>query len=129
METKAQGEIRSFATLIGHHSDGELNNDATNEMAELLQALRKQAIIEGKAKGSITVTIAFEVDRRGVVSTAAEVKTKDPRPAKSGSVFWLTDGGALSVKNPKQQELPLRDVSANEKVAREVDGKKDAKSI
>ena len=53
-------------------------------------------------------------DQGGTVFIDAEIATKEPKLARARTVTWVTKSGDLSMENPKQTKLPLREVRAPE---------------
>jgi hypothetical protein len=119
-ETKIEGP-RGFAVLLQRIDDGELHEELSTTLQELTEKLTEHAErTESTAKGSITITLSLAAKANGTVSVEADVKTKEPKAKRPGSVFWVTDGNNLSSENPRQTRLPLREVAGNTK-AREVE--------
>ena len=73
-------------------------------------ALHEAASRTGKAKGSLSLEIAFEL-RDGVIEVVADFKAKAPKLARGRSIFWATPDNNLTKRNPRQPDLPFRDVS------------------
>lgn len=109
---KVDEGARSFAVLLQNLGEGTFHAEASEVLHELCKKLQDHAVDFGKAKGTLTVTLAVEIDREGVVTVDPDVKTKAPKPARKRGRYWLTAGGNLSPENPKQQKLPLREVPA-----------------
>ena len=102
---------RSFGTFMPHVDDGAFDVECTQQLTELLSALEEQALSTCREKsGSITVKLAFTVDEKGHATVHGDVGIKKPKPKRGGSHLWLLKG-KLSARNPRQVELPLRDVS------------------
>lgn len=110
-EKKDEG-ARGFAPLLTALEEGALHEDASVQLRDLNRKLMLHAEQFGKAKGSITIVIKLSAARGGSVDVDGDVTTKTPKPIRSRSVMWFTQGANLTGKNPRQQELPLRDVSA-----------------
>lgn len=111
---------RSFGVFVGQACDGEAHAEASRQLHELVTKLGREAVSRrAVAKGSLAVTFNLECEPTGIVSVAYTIKRKDPEPLRSRGVMFVTKGGNLSVQNPRQQELPLREV-ANDKPAREM---------
>lgn len=102
----------SFSTFLAQLSDGEFNTDLTDQMRDLVAALSDCfADNGGKPGGKIAITLSFKLDD-GIVEVKPDLKVTKPKVAQRKSVFWATPGNNLTRRNPKQQELPLRDVSS-----------------
>lgn len=111
MTEQAQQEgARSFAHWLTRLGDGQAAADLSQAMFELGGELRRHALDRGEAKGELTLHLKFKVDNIGQVITTYQVKVKEPEPVRPASMFWLTKGGNLSVENPRQTTLPLRQV-------------------
>lgn len=114
---------RGFGHFLAGLDDEQAHARASRELHELTKVLRDEAVARhGQVKGSISLTIELRCDERGTVEALYEIKTKEPRPRVSKSIYWLDKKGHLSVENPAQQVLPLREVSAQGRALREIDG-------
>lgn len=126
VEVAQEEPPRGFAVTVQQIDDGVLHSDLSKEMQELVAELVSQAKrYETKAKGTLTLTISMTAEQNGVVMVAGDIKVKTPKIKPAPSHFWATKGGNLSVSNPKQPSLFVRDVSAPAPV-REVDEAKPA---
>lgn len=117
---KAEDEgPRSFAVFLTHLSEGEAERELSRQMQALMKQMRDEAIARnGKIKGALAVNFKFIIPPTGPVAVTYDVTSKAPKRVTSEGYFWLTKGGNLTHKNPKQEELPLREVS--EPSAREI---------
>lgn len=110
-ENKEEGP-RSFSVFLSALSDGEAHGQLSQEMYDLVRKLQEMAHLKGgKAKGMLTLKLGFVVNTTGVCAVAYDIDVKQPKKPKSDGIFWATKDGNLSPHNPKQQMLPLRDVS------------------
>ncbi len=108
---------RCFSHFVTQVDDGDLEQELTAELATLLAKLEDHAnATRGKAKGKITLSLDFTVDDKGNTTITGDVVVKKPKPKRGGSHMWLLKG-KLSSRNPRQQELPLHDVTARRDVA------------
>lgn len=113
---EAEEGPRDFASFLRHIDDGVLHTDASTELHKLAAFLHDYVGTHGGvAKGSLTLTVNLAALDNGTVDVTADVKTKEPKPKRARSVFWLTKGNNLSPENPRQQKLPLREVPASPK--------------
>lgn len=114
MTTKDEKDdgAKSFAVLLPQIDDGALHAEATEELRKLLVTLsttaRNRMLI---SRGEMALKMKFAVTPKGEVTVIGEVTTKAPKGKNPTSTFFLTPGSTLSQRNPRQQELPLRDVS------------------
>ncbi|GBQ69752.1 hypothetical protein AA103196_2300 [Ameyamaea chiangmaiensis NBRC 103196] len=105
--------IRQFSQLVAVAEDGQLNDDLDQEVTDLVAILNDAAASRnGKAKGSITLKVDFALDG-GIITISTDYAVKKPKVARARSAFWATPDNKLSRRNPKQHELPLRDVSTS----------------
>lgn len=80
------------------------NEDLIQEIVDFGQAYG------AKASGEVTIKIKYSTDRFGQIDIAAEHGVKAPKPPKSKATAWVADGGGLTVANPNQRRMELRDV-------------------
>lgn len=83
---------------------------ALDELADHLQTL-VTAVQETGKKGELIIKIKLKPAERGAgaYSLTDEIVVKAPQPDKHGTLFFATPDGNLSRKDPRQQELGLRD--------------------
>lgn len=97
--------------------DGQLHADLSEAVAKLCEDLSTHAAKYFRtATGSISLDLKFHVEQNGVVKIEASTNSKRPVAPRTGSLMWLDEDHRLTQKNPRQQELPLRDVSAPQQV-------------
>ncbi len=119
---QAEG-VRDFGVTLSQIDYGAFIQELSDTQHQINDELAKHAQQRGKAKGTLTIVLAYEHDAKGVVSVSTEVKTKTPKADRSKTVFWTTDGGNLVNKDPKQMELAgIRDVSATSKAVQDAIG-------
>lgn len=113
-ETEQQNEgHRSFSKLIAELGDGEAHVELSRALNHLCSKLRREAQQQCKDQRgelSLKLTLVTSPDTM-TFAIGYEVKVKEPSPRRPGSVYWLTKGGNLTVENPRQQALPLREVN------------------
>ena len=63
-----------------------------------------------KAKGKLSLTVEYMVDRFGQIEIAVEHKISTPKPPKAKATAWTADGGGLTVANPNQRAMEIREV-------------------
>ncbi len=121
---------RAFARFLEQLSDGDAHAELSHELHKLTTALADLAnATQGRAKGTLSLKLSLSVDCKGVAAVSYDITTKEPKPSGTASVFWLTHGNNLSVENPRQPNLPVREVKGEED-ARELENKDtDARSV
>ena len=106
-----QATPRSFAVFLTQCRDGALHGESSAQLSKLLTEMKRVAQSAGKAKGVLTLTLGFELED-GVVEVTGDVKIKEPKLPTGRAVFWLDESNHLVQQNPRQINLPIRDVSA-----------------
>lgn len=110
--TRDPAAMRGFGQFVAEMEDGDLHADLTARMQALIEAMREDAAARGgKSAGTMTVAFAFSMDG-AEVEAKAEIAVKMPKPKRGRSIFWTTDDGHLTRRNPRQRDLPFRDVNA-----------------
>jgi len=109
-EPKTKEGPRGFSVLLQQVQDGELHGELSAEVQKLVSQLGDHALkFQRPSKGSLTLVLNFTAVG-ATVEVVGEVKVKAPKNPRQRSVFWATPGGNLSVDNPRQTKLPLREV-------------------
>lgn len=104
--------VRSFGTFIAEVEDGELHADLSRQLQTLIAELHEgRAVGQARATGKLTVTFDF-ILADGVVEVRADIVSKTPKRPRGRSIFWVTPENNLSRRNPRQPDLPFRDVNA-----------------
>lgn len=103
--------VRSFGQFLAEAENGQLHTDLSTALQDLVAALSDAAAnTGGKPRGKLTLTLDFRIDG-GVVEVNAEHKITRPKQVRARSIFWATPENHLTRLNPRQRELPLRDVT------------------
>lgn len=111
---------RGFAVMLQQVHDGELHGELSAELQKLVALLGEHSTkFQRPAKGAISLTLNITAVGH-TVEVVGDVKVKAPKTPRPRSVFWRTDGGNLSVENPRQTKLPLREVPPGPTVMREL---------
>ena len=105
-------ELRGFDQILSLADNGnylpgllERNEGLISEIAAFTNTYGT------KAKGKLTIEIDYEVDRFGQISLTVDDKIKSPKAPKAKAVAWTSEGGVLTVANPNQRQMEIRDVS------------------
>lgn len=111
---------RSFGVFLHALADGEAMAACSNELHKLVSVLQDESLEQNaELKGELRLTIKVTADPKGHVAVSYDLATKEPKPVRSSSIMWITKGGNLTVENPRQQKLPLRDVDLSRRKMRE----------
>jgi hypothetical protein len=103
---------RSALHFIEQLGGGDAARELSDELFELGKRLLHETTTRDRSvTGELTLKIKLTAEKNGLVNTRYEIKRKDPSKSTTPGVAWLTPGGNLADKNPKQAELPgLREV-------------------
>jgi hypothetical protein len=86
---------------------GQFNSQCGELLANILRGVEDT----GKA-GKLTITLDVK-SQNGAVAVLAKVTDKTPEKAPDADLFWSTPDGNLSVQNPAQRQLDLKQVDMN----------------
>jgi hypothetical protein len=105
--TDERAQRKPFAQFLQEARKGGLHTELSDELADLVHACVETG---KKGKLALTVTVVPAKDEDGTVQITDDVKVTVPKPDARPSVFFADDHGNLSRTNPRQPELPLREV-------------------
>lgn len=100
---------RPFADVVRELSGGRVYDDLTTMLGEVVTAVMET----GKA-GEVTLKIAVKPNGEGSVRVLADAKNKVPTPPLGETIFFATSAGSLIRNDPRQPELPLREVKTEQ---------------
>ncbi|GAB5547783.1 MAG: hypothetical protein SangKO_075430 [Sandaracinaceae bacterium] len=84
---------RSFTRALEMIADGDLVIDASAELFELNQALRREARIRrGAVKGTFTLKLQVVVEPNGPVEIHPSITTKRADRKTARGLLWMTPG-------------------------------------
>lgn len=104
--------MKSFNQMLIEINEGSTHSALSADLAELLRTVQST----GRA-GALTLKLKIapatraesgQVDR---VNITADRKLELPKPVAPADFFWLTDDGETTRNHPRQQSLPLREVT------------------
>lgn len=89
-----------FVKMLTELRGGEIEALASEKMREMLAA-----IAEHGGKG--TLAVSFEVSRteHGHIEVKPKVKMTKPEPAMRKGIFWMTEDGELTRRDPNQADI------------------------
>jgi hypothetical protein len=102
---------RAFSVFLQQINHGETHSILGEELWGLVRKCEQQAILVGKGKGTLTLKLTVAIDQNGNATIEPDVAVKPPKPPRGVGRFWVDRTGNLVNKDPRQQELPLREVS------------------
>lgn len=100
MDTTPQSKT---SILLDSLDAGDVMREADEALAEVTKAVE----MTGKP-GSITITIALDRKKPGVMSIKPKVTKKAPQDEANVSIRYLLPGGDLSMKDPSQREFDFQ---------------------
>ena len=98
---------RQFADVLRDMSAGKTYDDLTAALAEVVEA-----VITTRKNGELVLKIGIKPNGENSVRVVDEIKVKVPQPARGETLFFTTASGSLLRNDPRQSELPLREVKA-----------------
>lgn len=112
-EREAEGDaFGTVDTLLCELDAGGFNTRASDAMRELLAKLHARAQEDSDAAGKLAIEVTFAVSRSGKVEARASFKTNAPSPRSEATTLYVTNRGRLSVRDPRQMKLPIRETRA-----------------
>lgn len=112
-----------YEELITEVASGDVSQKATDELRDVIEKLIARATEEGSAKGSLTVTLNFTVQRDGAFEVFPKITSKSPKASIAKGAAWLSPKGELLFTDPRQGKLKLKDAPAANNVV-DLPGKK-----
>jgi hypothetical protein len=105
-EQERQPEIRPFNQWLLEQRGGLLHGELTETLAEVAAA-----VLEHEKAGSVTLKITVTPNEgMDVVFISDDVAKKVPQPPRGAMAFHTDQHGNLTRNNPRQQQIPLRDI-------------------
>lgn len=90
----------SFIGTLQQIRDGETLARLNDEMLDVVDKVHET----GKS-GSVTLTLTFKKNGEGAVTISPAVKAKKPEQPLGDALFFVSGGGALSRRNPRQMDI------------------------
>lgn len=104
--------IGNVSQLLAIHESGDLNHELSEAQTDVVAYLNQLVMDQGgKPSASITLTLNYKLDS-GLMEITAGVTVKKPKRARAKGVYFCTPNNKLSKRDPRQLEMPLRDVNA-----------------
>ncbi|HXO86917.1 MAG TPA: hypothetical protein VN803_15450 [Gemmatimonadales bacterium] len=110
---------KPFSQFLVEQRSGGMHGELSDKLQELVAA-----VAQHDKAGTLTLTVSVKpIDGRpGQYIVVDDVKVKAPEAPRGSSLFFADDHGNLSRSDPRQPELPLREVPATPNTIREVPG-------
>ncbi len=104
---------RPFAAFIHEQRGGGLHGELTEALADLVLA-----VTEHGAKGTLQLQVIVAPNKDGATVTVSDkIKLTMPEGERGAAIFFADEDGNLTRQNPRQQELPLREVGERKETA------------
>jgi hypothetical protein len=97
---------KPFAAWLQEQRQGGLHGEVSDALADLVAA-----VMEHDKAGSLTLTVKVKPAGDNAVFVTDEVKSKPPEGERPAALFFTDPRGNLSRRDPRQPELPLRQVA------------------
>ena len=90
----------NFLEFLQSFRRGELLREANEQLEELIRAVK-----ETGGKGDLTIKLAFRMNDAGQLECQPSVTTKRPRRALGTGIYFATEDGQLTRRDPDQHEM------------------------
>lgn len=108
-------ERKPFAAFIQEQRRGGLHG----ELSDALQLL-VQAVAEHRKGGTLTLQISIKPNSDGATMTVSDkIVVKPPEAERGCAIFFADEAGNLVRHDPRQMEIPVREVPREQKAAGE----------
>ena len=104
-----------FTDMLARHRKGIAAGEASRKLGEAIQAARDTG-----AKAEVVLKVTLNPGTDDQMRVDIQVGHKLPQQKLPGALFWVTDDGTLATSDPRQPELPLREVVREAVPTREV---------
>lgn len=116
----SQPRARDFSDIVQQFDEGTVHSDLSDAVQRVVRATTDIAFMtQGKAKGSIVLKLNFEARANATVSVDCDMTIKEPKMKRQPTSFFATKDNNLSLDNPRQGKLALRDVLPKREAATE----------
>lgn len=105
---------RPFADVVRDLAGGRIYEDLGTQLGETVSA-----VLETGKVGELSLKLTIKPNSEGSVLVTAAVKQKIPEPTLGSTLFFATTTGSLLRNDPRQTEMQLREVPADDKPLRE----------
>lgn len=96
---------RAFADVVRDLAAGKTYDELTAGLAEVVEA-----VLHTRKVGELSLKITVRPNGEGSVRITDEIKAKVPQPTRGETLFFALEGGGLVRNDPRQADLPLREV-------------------
>ncbi len=101
----------SILQFLAAHSNGYAVDLLSQKLKEIVEHMETLATNEGQPKSKSILAIKITFERAdGIYKIGIEPSVKLQASAPPKTVFWATPGHGLVQQDPRQMNLPMRDV-------------------
>lgn len=93
-------EELSFLEFMQTHRRGELLHRADEVFRELIEAVGQTS-----GKGVMTIKLPVKVNDAGQIEILPQLQMNKPRPAMGVGIYYATDEGRLTRRDPNQGDM------------------------
>lgn len=105
-------ELRSLDQILSLADNGQYQPVLMQEHDKLIEEMVDFSQAFGtKASGKIQITLSYSTDRFGQIELGVEHKVTPPKAPKAKATVWTADGGGLTIANPNQKRMDIREVN------------------
>lgn len=97
--------MRALTDVIGDLNRGRTFHELNQELAKVVEAVKAT----GKG-GSLTFSLKIAPNGVDSVELSADIKTKIPVPSQTKTLMFISADNSLVRSDPRQKDLPLREV-------------------
>ncbi|GHA15344.1 hypothetical protein GCM10007989_07640 [Devosia pacifica] len=96
---------RAFADVLRELSGGTIYEDLGTQLGEVVTG-----VLETGKVGELSLKLSIKPNGEGSVQVIPDIKQKVPKQAVGSTLFFATSSGSLLRNDPRQTEMPLREV-------------------
>jgi len=112
-------QITGLDQTLALADNGQYLPQLLQDNTELIEEIMNFSQAYGaKASGKLQITICYATDRFGQVEIAIEHKVTTPKQPKAKATAWSVEGGGLTVANPNQRAMEIREVGGGHRELR-----------
>lgn len=98
--------MSTFSDIVGSLEGGRAFEQLNDSLIEVVTA-----VLAHRKVGEITLTVKVSPNGETAVSVVPTIKVKVPEAARAVTTFFADEHGNLLRRDPRQRELPLREVA------------------
>jgi hypothetical protein len=107
-------ELRTLDQIMALPDNGDFLSGFLEEHRNLILALHQhQMEYGGKPKGSFTLKVNYELDRKLTLNMTAKAEVTPPTEPAASAVAWTSADGFVTPENPAQMKMDLRDAGSH----------------